>query len=223
MTVFTSPPELFTGLTDLLTSALAFAFFFAAGRADSYEKKLWRMICTALGLSGISGFAAHSFVISEKAKDILWYFVPLFMCFTVTLFFMLSYTLFSPGVNRKRLLTAGILSSLVSYAVIITLSFFYEKYLLVFTLYAALCLLPSIGLFIYLAVKKKAAYYLFFIAGLCIQAPGGIIQAQRKLIIGGFDFNSIYHLITCVSLTLLFIGFLSHLRAQKKSLISNNH
>lgn len=206
---FTSQPELMTGITDLLDALAALAFLFLILRCGTKKSQPWKLLMISLAISGILGFFVHTFEHGDRFDSAVWRVLSLFMCATVSLFAACAAVELWERFS-KRIYIVCSAAAVVAYAAMMTASFFTERYLLIYTVFAALCLVFSLYIFAYEMIRKRAYHFLFYITGILIQIPGGIIQAQRKMIfkvIFTFDFNGFYHLILLVSIILLYAGF----------------
>lgn len=222
MPVFTPQPELITGLSDALDALASAAFLLLIIKNKSKRALPWKLLMLSLTVSGLMGFVIHTFEHTAVFERVAWVVLSLFMCVTVSLFVVCSYV----EVASKRLKTVYIAASagcVIAYTAMMIFSLFTERYLLVYTVFAAACLAFSIVILSYNMIRGKLYHLLFYIAGIIIQVPGGIIQAQGKIVLNlgiMFDYNTIYHLILLVTVILLYIGFVSGGKAEKNSQVT---
>ena len=84
--MITSPPELYTALTDLLT--VPFAVYFAVKCIALFKKTsktgvlIFSALFGAMALSSFIGFIAHFFKFSDSVKGVLWVPLSFLMCVT---------------------------------------------------------------------------------------------------------------------------------------------
>ena len=212
---FTSPPELITSITDLIDSMAAAVFLALLAKDKSKKATLWKVMMWSLLISGMMGFFVHLIDWSENVENITWILLPLPMCIAVSAFFALSVV----EVCANAIKTAVIFSSAmcsVSYAAMVVLFLAEANFLVIFTIFAALFVFAAGIIFGVVFAKTKRKYLLFYMIGVVIEIPGGIVQAKRDLyfkFIVEMDFNSVFHLLLLLSIVLFTVGYL----AQRKT------
>lgn len=216
-----------TAITDLLNALFAVAFVLVTLRNKSREGKLWRATMGWLAAAGFIGFAVHSVVWDATVKAVIWKILQLPMCICVSLFAVLALTKLRNGKFGRDLIFFSSLCAAV-YALMFAVSCFSNKFLLIYVIYAASCLIFSIVILSVAMIRDRKYVYLFYTIGLLVQAPGGVLQALRRggfTLIWEFDFNSIYHLILLLSEILLLCGYLyeHHGYAAKNRVIDVNN
>lgn len=212
--MFTSPPELYTALTDLL--AVPFAVFFAVKCALLFKKSekpgtaLWCALFIFISVSSALGFVVHFFVFpNDNIKQYLWIPLSLLLCATATTLSAEAVTEFSGGKHTGKiiavfsvLLFAGFVGMMIGKAAGI-------KYILVFVFYAIAVVLTGLAFYIIIFVKRKSRHILFYFAGCALQAVGAVFQVTRSVVIDIgtlIDYNSIYHILMIISLFPFYVG-----------------
>lgn len=214
---FTSPPEIMTAVTDLFDAIAAIVFLIILSRDNSARAKLWKAMMLSLAVSGAMGLFVHSIEWNESVENAVWILLPLPMCIAVSAFFARAITELNTRYLKKSVIFASVLCAL-SYASMLALYFSGAEFLVVFTLYAAVCVLAAGVIFIIAFFKTKQNALWFYIIGVFIEIPGGIVQAKRDLyftFIVKMDFNSLFHLILLASIIFFTVGYV----VQKKSAV----
>lgn len=216
---FTSPPELMTALTDLLDAAAACVFFVLLLRDKTNKAKMWKAMMVSLAVSGAMGLFVHLIEWNDSVENVVWILLPLPMCIAVSAFFARAMTELNPAFMKKSVIFASVLCA-ISYAAMLILYFSGAEFLVVFTLYAAAFVFASGVIFTVTFIKTKQKYLLFYIIGVFIEIPGGIVQAKRDLyftFIVKMDFNSLFHLILLASIILFTVGYVIQKKAELKT------
>lgn len=208
MNIFTAPPELIGALTDLADAIAAVIFIALIGKKSGVRVKLWKILMLSLAASGLLGFFVHGFAFVAPAKNYVWVVLSLLLCVTVSLFLLCALcALCGTEKIKKYALYVGIAGGAV-YAAMMIASVFYKGYLMIFIVYAIICLVSALAVFVYLYFKTKSPAYALYSLAMIIQIPGGVVQTRRDLVLWNFlDYNGIYHILLLISVVLLYFGF----------------
>lgn len=220
---FTTPPEIFTSLSDLLCAVAATAFFFVLLRDKSTVARLWKVVMCSLAVSSCIGFTVHLLDWDEAFERIVWVILPVFMCIACSMFSVAAVSDASPRHTKTALVVFSSMCAL-SYAGLLALYFAYggSKFLVVYTFYAIVCVLFSAAVFGYSFIKTKRKSYLLYLLGILAEVPGGIVQAKRDLyftLIWKMDYNTVYHMILLTTIILFMAGYL---QSRKEKSAENN-
>ncbi|MBQ0009792.1 MAG: hypothetical protein KBS76_01660 [Ruminococcus sp.] len=213
---FSLPPELITGLTDLLNTVFSLAFWLWLFRFPREKTKTWQFLMAVLTASNLIGGTVHTLDLPQKADNAVWVFLYPLMCLTVYLFAECAseeFGLISKTAKwiRGGIVIGAILLLEVLFFISISQNFEHGDYAIyTYAGYAAACLIYALILFTVSAIRDKRYYLLWHVAGLAIQIPGGVVQAKRTLHFSLFgipmDYNTFYHALLAVTLLFLVFG-----------------
>lgn len=209
---FTTPPEIFTSVSDLFCAIAATVFFFILLRDKSTVARLWKVVMCSLAVSSYIGFTVHLLDWNESFEQVVWVILPVFMCIACSMFSVVSVSDVFPKHTKTALIVFSSMCAL-SYAGLLALYFAYRgsKFLVVYTFYAIVCILFSAAMFGYSFVKTKRKSYLLYLLGILCEVPGGIVQAKRDLyftLIWKMDYNTVYHMLLLTTIILFMAGYL---------------
>lgn len=220
--MITSPPELYTALTDLLT--VPFAVYFAV-KCIALFKKTSRMgvlifsaLFGAMALSSFIGFIAHFFKFSDSVKGVLWVPLSFLMCVTSTLLCMQASSELFDKKHIKKITVFMTSVCILGFAAMMIGKAMNIKYILIFVFYAVFVVSAGLIMYIITLVKYKKRYILYYFCGCAVQALGAVFQITRDVYINigiEIDYNSIYHVLNIISLFPFYIGALRSARGQE--------
>ena len=87
---FTTPPEIFTSVSDLFCAIAATVFFFILLRDKSTVARLWKVVMCSLAVSSYIGFTVHLMDWNESFEQVVWVILPVFMCIACSMFSVVS-------------------------------------------------------------------------------------------------------------------------------------
>ncbi|MGN1095980.1 MAG: DUF6962 family protein, partial [Eubacteriales bacterium] len=212
--MITSPPELFTALTDLL--AVPFAIYFLLRCIRIYKKTgkyavlLWATVFAFLSVSSLLGFTAHFFVFpSESIKQGIWIPLSFTLCATATFLCAEAAVELFGEKYIKRAVTASSVLLVIGFAAMMTGRALKVKYILIFVFYAIIVIVSALVMYIIAFAKYKRRHFIYYFIACAIEAAGAVFQITRNVVINIgvlIDYNSIYHIMMIISLFPFFIG-----------------
>lgn len=215
---FTQPPELMTGITDIINFFVSGIFLVYLLTHRKKYSTPWIITMALLTFSNIAGGIVHTLDFPALTDRIIWVFLSLILCMTSSMFVVCAEQEKKvPHLKRTYIIFTCL--GFAGFAAMMVTSLFYDRYILVYVAYCAVVLIYALVLFTITAIKRRRADLIPYIAGLVIQIPGGIIQAQRKLyftVIWQFDFNSAYHSILTLTMVLIIIGYIINAKKIKE-------
>jgi hypothetical protein len=219
MNFITIPTEQTTAVTDAILALVAFfaVYSLSSLRGVNREKaKLWMLIFGLLGIGALLGAIAHGFEMSEIVNRALW--MPLFFCLIMVVTLILAAAILD-WKGEAAFLKARpwiVLLGLVAFAVSATLSFFIERYFIIFIIYQSLAMLFALFTYMKLWAGQKRNDAAVMTLGILITIFAAVEQALRLwsfTLIWQFDHNGVYHLIQVVGLFVILAAVRKGIRA----------
>ena len=174
--MITSPPELYTALTDLLT--VPFAVYFAVKCISLFKKTsktgvlIFSALFGAMALSSFTGFIAHFFKFGDSVKGVLWVPLSFLMCVTATLLCMQALSELFDKKHIKKITVFMTSVCILGFAAMMTGKEMNIKYILIFVFYAVFVVSAGLIVYIILFVKYKKRYVIYYFCGCAVQALG---------------------------------------------------
>lgn len=196
--------ELTTAATDLILAGFAFGYAITL-KTKRVDKKvrsiLWRSIFILTALGALLGCIVHGLLIPKWLDSLLW--LSIFLCLDVSIVLFAIAVIYDYWKKVKGL-PVLITTALISYLILVSYKIF-----VVFIVYQLVVMLSALFIYGYLASSHqlKGAAYLCF--GISIMVFGAFLQlfptAQFRWI-WTFNHNGVYHLVSILGLSLIFIG-----------------
>lgn len=193
-----------TAATDLILALTVFIFaFFITTNNDNkrIRASLWRYLFTLAALGALFGSMAHGLIMPKLINQLIWWLI--FLCLDISIVVLALVALYDCSNSIKGVFILVFLA-IVSYLLLITFDSF-----LMFIIYQLAVMLSALIAYGYLTYshRLKGAGYLFF--GLGFMIIGAVLQAALNIqftIIWTFNHNSIYHILSIIGMSLIFIG-----------------
>ena len=208
------PTEQTTAVTDILLALVALGcalYLWRIGRArDRYKVYVWSWAFGLLTLASALGAVAHGIVMSTKANDLLWQPINLALGLTISLF-VVGVVHDAWGWPSARRLMPVLLVMGVAFFVVTRLV---PGTFLVFILYEAVAMLFALGVYLWLAARRRLAGAGWMAAGILITIIAAGIQASNAVLVRfvwEFDHNGVFHLVQIVGVIVLTVGLCSAL------------
>ncbi len=219
MNFITIPTEQTTAVTDAILALVAFyaVYSLSALRGVNREKaRLWMIIFGLLGVGALLGAIAHGFEMSDTVNRALW--MPLFFCLIMVVTLILAAAILDWKGEAAYLKTRPwiVIIGIAAFAVSATLSFFIERYFIIFILYQSAAMLFALVTYLRLWLGQRRPDAAIMTLGILITIFAAVEQALRLwsfTLIWQFDHNGVYHLIQVVALFVFLAAVRKGIRA----------
>lgn len=204
------PPELITGVTNLINFFIAIVILFLIKKMnylDKLKNKLWSLTFIFVALVGLLGAYLHAAVIDIFIYNTGWDILEVIMGLMVASLTVCSFYEKFGKKNINKIIGFNILAFAIYIIILIIFSRVISNNFIIFAVFAAINL--TVDLFVFISIRKRNKYIKWFIAALAVMIIGSIIQALRFsfFIIIEIDSNSIYHIALSAALILAAIGY----------------
>ena len=185
---WTEPPELLTGVTNLLIVAVCVVCgvrIIRSERAKVLRELLWLAFFGILIPTGIYGFVVHAFVLQPETKRIAWIFLSFLLGLTTT---VLSITLFFEIFGRphlKAILIVNAAAEILFAGVVCFLSKIVPNIHFVFITYTGIVFVVLLALLF--IDRKKQPHFRWYIFAILTVVIGGLFE-----VCGDFTFSLIW-------------------------------
>jgi hypothetical protein len=200
--------ELTTAATDALIAIVALGCISVLRRGHSkYRQRvaLWSWVFGLLAFSSMLGAFVHGLDLSSTVQSWLWR--PLFLSLgLVVAMFVIGAVFDLKGQNAAR---AWLVPMLVLAMVFFTVTQIGSGNFRIFIVYEAVAMLGALGIYLFLARKRRLAGAGTVAAGILLNIVAATIQATGTItvtIMVPFDHNGVFHLIQIVALIVLTRG-----------------
>lgn len=208
------PTEQTTAATNVLLAGVAAGCGLALARRRQrapWKVGLWGAAFGVLTLAAILGASAHGFKMPPQTYHLLWQPLNLLLGSLIALF-VAGVVCDAWGKQAsRRVLPPMLLAGVAFY--LFTLA--NPGSFLVFVAYQTVCMLFALGVYSWLAWRKRQAGTAWMAAGVLTTMVAAGIQASGQAslhLVWPFDHNGIYHLVQIVGVLLLFVGLRRSLR-----------
>mgnify|MGYP001594929904 CR=1 FL=1 len=200
--------ELTTAATDALIAIVALGCIRVLRRGHrKYRQRvaIWSWVFGLLAFSSMLGALVHGLDLSSTVQSWLWR--PLFLSLgLVVAMFVIGAVFDLKGENAAR---AWLVPMLVLAVVFFTVTQIGSGSFRIFIVYEALAMLGALGIYLFLARKRRLAGAGTVAAGILLNIVAATIQATGTIsvtIMVPFDHNGVFHLIQIVALIVLTRG-----------------
>lgn len=200
--------ELTTAATDALIAIVAVGCIGVLRRGHGkYRRRLalWSWVFGLLAFASLLGALVHGLDLSSTVQSWLWR--PLFLSLgLVVAMFVVGAVLDLKGENAAR---AWLVPMLVLAVVFFTATQIGSGRFSIFIVYEALAMLGALGIYLFLAGKRRLAGAGTIAAGISLNIVAATIQATGTVsvtIMVPFDHNGVFHLVQIVALIVLTRG-----------------
>lgn len=200
--------ELTTAATDILIAVVALGCIAVLRRQGSLHERrvaIWSWVLGILAFASLLGALAHGLNLSSTVQSWLWRPLYLSLGLVVAMFVVGAvFDLKGERVARAWLVPMLILA-LVFFAVTQTGSGSFR----IFLLFEALAMLGALGIYSFLAAKRRLAGAGTVAAGILLNIVAAAIQSTGTVsltIIVPFDHNGVFHLVQVVAIMVLTRG-----------------
>ena len=215
MQVIDIPTEQTTAITDAVLMLLALGcvlYLRRIGRRDLWKTNVWSWAFGLLALAAALGTVAHGFKMSAGANNLVWQFLNLALGLTVALFTVgVIYDRWGRA-SARRVGPLMLVISLTFYGV----TWAIPGTFLIFIIYETLAMLFALGVYGWLALKRRLPGAGLMTSGVLITMIAAGVQAGGSAsltFIWPFDHNGLYHSIQMVGVLALVAGLRSALLA----------
>jgi hypothetical protein len=200
--------ELTTAATDILIAVVASACMVVLRRRRGMYKQrvaIWSWVFGLLAFASLLGALAHGLNLSSTAQSWLWR--PLYLCLgLVVAMFVVGAVFDLKGENAAR---AWLVPMLVLALVFFTITQIGSDSFRLFVVYEALAMLGALGIYLFLALKRRLAGAGTVAAGILLNIVAAAIQSTGTIsvtIIVPLDHNGVFHLVQILALVVLTRG-----------------
>ena len=207
---WTEPPELLTGVTNLLIVAVCVVCAVRIIRhkqGKGLRELLWLALFGIMVPTGIYGFVVHAFVLQPETKRIAWIFLSFFLGLTTAI---LSITLFFEIFGKRRLkpiLIINAAAELLFAAVVCFLSKIVPNIHFVFITYTGIVF--AILLVLLFLNRREQPHFRWYIFAILTVVIGGLFEVCGDFtvsLIWKIDQGSVCHLAIAAALCLFAAG-----------------
>ena len=207
---WTEPPELTTGVTNLLIVVICIvcaALTSRIRRAKSLRELFWLLFFVIMIPAGVYGFAVHAFVMRPETKRIAWIFLSILLGLaTVTFTIALLFEIFGRAHLKAILIING--AAEVVFAVIVCfLSKIVPDIHLVFITYTGI-VFAAVLVLLFISRKDKP-HFLWYIFAILTIVIGGLFEVCVDFTVSAiwkFDQGSVCHLAIAAAMCLFAAG-----------------
>ncbi len=200
--------ELSTAATDALIAVVALGCIGTLRRGSSQNRQrlaVWSWVFGLLAFSSLVGAVVHGLDLSSAVRSWLWR--PLYLSLGLVVAMFVVGAVFD--LKGEKAARAWLVPMLVLAVVFFAVTQVGSDSFKVFVVYEAFAMLGALGIYLYLALKRRLAGAGIVAAGILLNIVAALIQAIGTIsvtIIVPFDHNGVFHLVQLVALVVLTRG-----------------
>ncbi|MCG6937168.1 MAG: hypothetical protein LJE83_03210 [Gammaproteobacteria bacterium] len=202
------PTEQTTAATDAILAVIVMIsaiYLKHIGKHKLWKSTIWAWAFYLLSFAALSGAIAHGFIIADELRALLWHALYLALGLFVALFVVGSvYDIWGEFIAKRILLIM-----LAIGAGFFCLTLVWSDSFIVFIIYEAVALFFVLGVYVWLAYKRRIEGSAQMVAGVLITIVAAGIQASHSIMITfiwQFDHNGVFHLVQTVGVIILISG-----------------